>query len=147
MKASRLQGSKRDAYDRVGYCCYDRNPKRAPAATAEPMTPATLGPMACMSRKLWRSYSRPRLLEIRALIGTALTPALPISGLSFLSDGRKRFISFTKHTPLIVAMAKAAAPMAKMNTVFSVRNSEACVLFSALGHSCALSPAGYHQPA
>lgn len=23
-----------------------------PAATAEPMTPATLGPMACMSRKL-----------------------------------------------------------------------------------------------
>ncbi len=31
---------------------YERNPNNAPAATAEPMTPATLGPMACISRKL-----------------------------------------------------------------------------------------------
>ena len=31
---------------------YDRKPSSAPAATAEPITPATLGPMACMSRKL-----------------------------------------------------------------------------------------------
>ena len=83
--------------------------------------------MACMSRKLWRSYSRPRLLEMRADIGTALTPALPIRGFSFLPSGRNRFITFTKQTPLIVAMAKAAAPMTKMKTVFSVRNSEACV--------------------
>ena len=60
---------------------YDRNPNSAPAATAEPITPPTFGPMACMRRKLWRSYSSPRLLEIRAAIGTALTPALPISGL------------------------------------------------------------------
>ncbi len=27
-----------------------RNPRRTPAATAEPITPATLGPMACISR-------------------------------------------------------------------------------------------------
>ena len=31
-------------------CSYERKPSRTPAATAEPMTPATLGPMACMSR-------------------------------------------------------------------------------------------------
>ena len=29
---------------------YPRKPRRTPAATAEPITPATLGPMACMSR-------------------------------------------------------------------------------------------------
>ncbi len=65
---------------------------------------------------------------MRAAMGTALTPALPMSGLIFLSFGKKRFISFTKSTPLADAMAKAKAPMAKMNTVFSVRNSLACVL-------------------
>lgn len=27
-----------------------RKPRRTPAATAEPITPATFGPMACMSR-------------------------------------------------------------------------------------------------
>ena len=93
---------------------YDRKPSKAPAATAEPMTPATFGPIACISRKLWRSYSSPRLFEMRAAIGTALTPALPISGFSFLSFGRNTFISLTKQTPLIVAMMKAPAPMAKM---------------------------------
>lgn len=31
---------------------YDRNPNKAPAATAEPITPATFGPIACMRRKL-----------------------------------------------------------------------------------------------
>ena len=29
---------------------YPKNPNRMPAATAEPITPATLGPMACISR-------------------------------------------------------------------------------------------------
>lgn len=52
-----------------------------PAATAEPMTPATLGPMACMSRKLCGLASRPTLFDTRAAIGTAETPAEPISGL------------------------------------------------------------------
>ena len=37
------------------------------------------------------------------------------------------FISFTKHTPLMVATMKAQAPMAKMKMVFMVRNSEAWV--------------------
>ncbi len=39
-----------------------------------------------------------------ALIGTALTPALPISGFSFLSFGKNRFISFTKRMPLAEAI-------------------------------------------
>ena len=30
---------------------YPRNPNNIPAATALPITPATLGPMACISRK------------------------------------------------------------------------------------------------
>ena len=29
---------------------YPRNPSKIPAATAEPITPATFGPMACISR-------------------------------------------------------------------------------------------------
>ena len=45
----------------ISFFFYDKNPNSAPAATAEPMTPATLGPMACMMRKLWRSYSSPML--------------------------------------------------------------------------------------
>lgn len=104
---------------------YEKNPSNVPAATAEPITPATLGPIACMRRKFLRSYSSPRLLEIRAAIGTALTPALPMRGLILLSLGRKMFIIFTKRTPLAVAMMNAQAPMINMNMVFIVRNSEA----------------------
>ena len=33
-----------------GESAYPRNESRIPAATAEPTTPATLGPMACISR-------------------------------------------------------------------------------------------------
>ena len=90
------------------------NPSKAPAATAEPITPATFGPIACMSRKLWRSYSKPRLFDMRALIGTALTPALPMSGFIFFDLGRNRFMNFTKSTPEAVAMAKAMKPRKKI---------------------------------
>ena len=48
-----------------------------PAAIADPITPATLGPIACIRRKLFESASRPTLLETRAAIGTAETPAEP----------------------------------------------------------------------
>jgi hypothetical protein len=51
------------------------------AAIAEPITPATFGPMACINKKLCGSVSSPTLLETRAAIGTAETPAEPISGL------------------------------------------------------------------
>ncbi len=64
---------------------------------------------------------------MRALIGTALTPAFPISGFSFLPFGRKRFISFTKRIPLAEAMMNARAPRAKILMVFRVRNSDAWV--------------------
>ena len=36
---------------------YPKNPSRIPAATAEPITHATLGPMACISKWLLESYS------------------------------------------------------------------------------------------
>ena len=54
-----------------------------PAATAEPMTPATFGPIACISKKLLGLASIPTLLATRAAIGTADTPAAPIKGLIF----------------------------------------------------------------
>lgn len=38
--------------DLINYipCVYPRKLRSTPAATAEPITPATLGPMACMRR-------------------------------------------------------------------------------------------------
>jgi biotin carboxyl carrier protein len=53
-----------------------------PAATAVPITPATLGPIACIRRKLEGSASEPTFCETLAAIGTADTPAEPISGLT-----------------------------------------------------------------
>ena len=48
---------------------------RTPAAIAEPMTPATFGPMACISRKFAGFSFWPTTWETRAAIGTAETPA------------------------------------------------------------------------
>ena len=44
-----------------------------PAATAVPITPATFGPIACMSRKFVGSSSAPTFWDTRAAIGTADT--------------------------------------------------------------------------
>src|SRR4030042_1758991 len=52
-----------------------------PAGAAVPLPPATLGPMACISRKLPGFSLWPSFWETRAAIGTAETPAEPISGL------------------------------------------------------------------
>ena len=54
-----------------------------PAATAEPITPATFGPMACIRRKFVGSALSPSRLATLAAIGTAETPAEPIRGLTF----------------------------------------------------------------
>ena len=54
------------------------------------------------------------MLDMRALMGTALTPALPMRGLIFLDFGRKMFMNLTKSTPEAVAMMKAIAPRKKM---------------------------------
>ena len=51
---------------------------------------------------------------MRALMGTALTPALPMSGLIFFDFGKNRFIIFTNITPDAVAMMNAIAPRKKM---------------------------------
>ena len=73
------------------------------------------------------SYSNPRFCEIRAAIGTADTPALPISGLIFLCFGKNRLKNLTNNTPEAVAMIKAKAPKAKIFIVSIVKNSLACV--------------------
>ena len=77
-----------------------------PAAQAEPMTPATLGPIACISRKLEGFSFCPTTWDTRAAIGTADTPAEPISGLT-LPPVRTYTVSYTH---LGVARAFAVDP-------------------------------------
>ena len=69
-----------------------------PAATADPITPDTFGPIACMRRKFCVSASCPTLLDTRAAIGTAETPADPMSGLVGCF-GSSLFMSFPRSTP------------------------------------------------
>ena len=111
-------------YNNVSYI---KNPSRIPAATAEPITPATFGPIACISKQLVESYSKPITCEIRAESGTAETPALPINGLILLPFFKKILNILTKITPDAVAMMNDNAPRAKILIESSVRNSEACV--------------------
>src|SRR5690606_28069685 len=94
-----------------------------PAATAEPITPATLGPMACMSRKFCELASSPTLFDTRAAMGTAETPAEPISGLILVS--LKRFMILAMITPAAVPAEKATMPSARMPRVFICRKASA----------------------
>ncbi len=71
------------------------------------MRPATLGPMAWGSRKLFGSASCPSLCDIRAAMGTADTPADPMSGL----------INLANKIPPIVPNENATIPKAKMAKV------------------------------
>ena len=80
----------------------------APAATAVPITPATFGPIACMSRKLEGLAFWPTTWDTRAAIGTADTPAEPISGL-VLPPSRMHMI-LPKRQPAKVPAAKATRP-------------------------------------
>ena len=58
--------------------------RKTPAATAEPMTPATFGPMAGISGLTLPSVSsETNFCTTRAAIGTAETPAAPMQGLIF----------------------------------------------------------------
>ena len=59
-------------------------------------------------------------------MGTAETPAAPISGLIF--SFVNRFMPLAKSTPPAVAMQKAATPRAKMKSDSSDRKAAACVL-------------------
>ena len=90
------------------------------------MTPATLGPMACMSRKLPGSSSWPTFWDTRAAIGTAETPAEPISGL--MVPPERMFISLASSTPPAVPQPKATTPSTTMYRVWGVRKDEPVVV-------------------
>ena len=81
---------------------------RIPAATAEPITPATLGPIACISRKLVGSVSAPTFWETRAAMGTADTPAEPIKG--FTLPPVAIYMILPNRTPQAVPRQNAARP-------------------------------------
>ncbi|SAW73348.1 Uncharacterised protein [Klebsiella pneumoniae] len=97
-----------------------------PAAIAEPITPATFGPIACISRKFCPSASRPTLFDTRAAIGTADTPAEPISGLILCR--LNTFISFAISTPAAVPTQKAITPSTRIPSVCGCRNLSATSL-------------------
>ena len=90
------------------------------------MTPAKFGPMACINKKLCGFASKPTLLATRAAIGTADTPAAPISGLIGFFDNL--FINFAINTPLAVPTQKATAPRAKIPKVSTFKNLSADIL-------------------
>ena len=100
---------------------YPTNASNIPAATALPNTPATFGPIACISKKLWGLASSPTLFTTRAAIGTAETPAAPTRGL--MVSLLRRFINFAMSTPAAVPIENATAPSAKIPMVSTVKNS------------------------
>ncbi len=95
----------------VFFYIYPNKLNKTPAATAEPITPATFGPMACINKKLLGSAFCPSVCDTRAAIGTADTPAEPISGLIF--SLLNTFISFASKTPLAEPKLKATIPIPK----------------------------------
>ena len=70
---------------------------KTPAITADPITPATFGPIAWGRRNVRGFDCWPMWCEMRAAIGTADTPADPISGLIF--SFRKRFMVLANSRP------------------------------------------------
>ena len=92
-----------------------------PAATAEPITPETFGPIACISRKLPGFSSWPTFWLTRAAIGTAETPAEPINGftLPFVAIN----ISLPNNTPPAVPKQKANRPRIIMPMVCGLRKT------------------------
>jgi hypothetical protein len=102
---------------------YPKRLKKTPAAIAVPITPATLGPIACINKKLPGSSSCPTFCDTRAAIGTAETPADPIRGLILLF--KNRFINLAINTPDAVDTAKAAKPKAIIPRVSAARKYSA----------------------
>ena len=95
---------------------------------AEPMTPATFGPMACMSRKFAGLAFWPTIWETRAAIGTAETPAEPISGLTFLPDSLHMMLPPMR--PPAVEMPNATRPRKMIFRVSGFRKLEATMVAS-----------------
>jgi len=100
--------------------------RRTPAATAEPMTPATFGPIACINRKFCGFACRPILLATRAAIGTAETPAAPINGLTDFPVTRYMILPMTR--PAAVPIENATMPSSKMPRVSALKNLSAASL-------------------
>ena len=99
-----------------------------PAAAADPMTPARLGPIACINRWLVLSYFNPCTWETLAAMGTAETPAEPIRG--FIFSFKKRFIILTVSNPPIVQTAKSKRPNVNMKSGFQLRKLSSLVTIS-----------------
>ena len=106
---------------------YNKKLINIPAATAEPITPDTLGAIACISRWFDESYLRPSFCTTLALSGTADTPAAPTSGLILLPSLINKFITLANMIPPAVAIIKDKAPSTKINIDSLVRNTSACV--------------------
>ncbi len=94
-----------------------------PAAIADPITPATFGPIACINKKLCGFDSSPTLLDTLAAIGTAETPADPINGLILCL--LNIFIIFAIIKPQAVPIAKATIPNNKIPKVSICKNLSA----------------------
>ena len=90
-----------------------------PAAIADPITPATFGPMACIKRKFLGLALWPSIWATLAAIGTADTPAAPIRGL--ILPPVILFISLARSTPPAVPHPKATMPRAMILIVCQVR--------------------------
>ena len=73
-----------------------------------------------MRMKFVGSLSRATLFETRAAIGTAETPAEPMSGLTFSFETRLRILAMI--TPAAVPTQKAHSPSARMPSVVPERN-------------------------
>ena len=89
---------------------------------AEPMTPATLGPMACISRKLEGLAFWPSTLDTRAAIGTADTPAEPMRGLTLPPVAHHMILPPSR--PPTVDRMKAHTPRPTIIKVCAVRKVE-----------------------
>lgn len=92
-------------------------------AIAEPITPATLGPMACINKKVlmigFQSYFVGNTRRHRYCRNTGGTT----NGLSDFCQ--KRFINFAINTPLAVPIPNAIIPSTKMPRVCGCKNLSA----------------------
>lgn len=95
--------------------------RKTPAASAVPITPATLGPIAAISGfTLPPVCSETNFWTTRADMGTAETPAAPMQGLILFPSGRNRLRSFAKSTPPAVLKMKAMQPRTRMKMVWGL---------------------------
>ena len=102
---------------------YPKKDIRTPAAIADPITPATFGPIACMRRKFLGFSFCPTTCDTRAAMGTAETPAEPIRGFIFPPDSQ--FIILAVISPPQVDIANATRPRAMMRSVVGFRKFSA----------------------